>query len=82
MKISSRVLVFDASDIVAESKFWAGLLGGVVHPDEDWHSSSRRRVGHGGATCPKSKAVALTSRRRLSMRCSHTILVLAVTLSS
>jgi glyoxalase superfamily protein len=30
--------VFDASDIEAESGFWAGLLGGTVHRDEDWHS--------------------------------------------
>lgn len=38
MKIARRVVVFDASDIEAESRFWAGLLGGVVHRDEDWHS--------------------------------------------
>lgn len=30
--------MFDASDIEAESKFWAGLLGGSVYRDEDWHS--------------------------------------------
>lgn len=38
MKITQRVIVFDASDIAAESEFWAGLLGGEVHPDEGWHS--------------------------------------------
>ncbi len=38
VKISRRVIVFDASDIGAESKFWAGLLGGEVHRDDDWHS--------------------------------------------
>ncbi len=38
MKIIRRVIVFDARDIEAESRFWAGLLGGLVHPDEDWHS--------------------------------------------
>ena len=38
MKIERRVIVFDARDIEAESSFWAGLLGGIVHPDEDWHS--------------------------------------------
>ena len=38
MKIIGRVIVFDASDIGAESRFWAGLLGGMVHRDEDWHS--------------------------------------------
>jgi hypothetical protein len=30
--------VFDASDIEAESSFWAGLLDGTVHRDDDWHS--------------------------------------------
>jgi Glyoxalase-like domain len=38
VKIIRRVIVFDARDIEAESRFWAGLLGGLVHPDEDWHS--------------------------------------------
>lgn len=38
MKIIRRVVVFDAGDIDAESRFWAGLLGGTVHRDEDWHS--------------------------------------------
>lgn len=37
-KILRRVVVFDADDIEAESSFWAGLLGGTVHRDEDWHS--------------------------------------------
>lgn len=38
MKINRRVIVFDAADVEAESGFWAGLLGGVVHRDDDWHS--------------------------------------------
>ena len=38
MKILRRVIVIDASDIDAESAFWAGLLGGDVHRDDDWHS--------------------------------------------
>lgn len=38
MNVIRRVTVFDASDIEAESRFWAGLLGGTVHRDEDWHS--------------------------------------------
>ena len=38
MKIIRRVIVFDARDIEAESTFWAGLLGGEVHRDEDWPS--------------------------------------------
>jgi catechol 2,3-dioxygenase-like lactoylglutathione lyase family enzyme len=38
MEIIRRVVVFDAKDIDAESHFWAGLLGGRVHRDDDWHS--------------------------------------------
>lgn len=38
MKVIRRVIVFDARDIEAESNFWAGLLGGTVHRDDDWHS--------------------------------------------
>lgn len=38
MKIIRRVIVFDARDIEAESSFWAGLLGAVVHRDDDWYS--------------------------------------------
>lgn len=38
MNIIRRVVVFDAADIEAESRFWAGLLGGTVHRDDDWHS--------------------------------------------
>ena len=38
MKVIRRVIVFDAGDIEAESAFWAGLLGGTVHRDDDWHS--------------------------------------------
>ncbi len=38
MKILRRVVVFDASDIDGESRFWAGLLGGTVHRDDYWHS--------------------------------------------
>ena len=38
VKVTRRVVVFDARDIEAESAFWAGVLGGVVHRDGDWHS--------------------------------------------
>ena len=38
MDIIRRVVVFDAADIDAESHFWAGLLGGEVHRDPNWHS--------------------------------------------
>jgi len=38
MKIKRQVVVFDAADLEAESSFWARLLGGTVHRDDDWHS--------------------------------------------
>jgi catechol 2,3-dioxygenase-like lactoylglutathione lyase family enzyme len=38
MKIRRQIIVFDAADLAAESAFWAGLLGGTVVEDEDWHS--------------------------------------------
>lgn len=38
MRIERRVVVFDAADVEAESSFWAGLLGGEVYRDDDWHS--------------------------------------------
>jgi hypothetical protein len=40
LKISRRVVVFDAADIAGESAFWAGVLGGTVVPegDGDWDS--------------------------------------------
>jgi hypothetical protein len=38
MAIVRRVVVFDASDLGAESAFWAGVLGGRVIADDNWHS--------------------------------------------
>jgi catechol 2,3-dioxygenase-like lactoylglutathione lyase family enzyme len=38
MKIKRHIIVFDAADLAAESAFWAGLLGGTVVADDDWHS--------------------------------------------
>src|ERR1051326_7401729 len=38
MKIYRQVVVFDAADLAAESAFWAGLLGGTVVAEDDWHS--------------------------------------------
>jgi len=37
MVINHRVVVFDAADLAAESTFWAGVLGGAVDADDDWH---------------------------------------------
>src|SRR5262245_3347340 len=33
-----KVVVFDAADLNAESAFWAGMVGGRVFTDENWHS--------------------------------------------
>lgn len=38
MRITRQVIVLDAADLTAESSFWAGLLGGTVVADDDWHS--------------------------------------------
>lgn len=38
MDLVRQVIVFDAAEIHAESAFWAGILGGRVFKDDDWHS--------------------------------------------
>jgi hypothetical protein len=38
MEMVRQVIVFDAADLHAESAFWAGILGGHVFEDDDWHS--------------------------------------------
>lgn len=48
MKINHQVVVFDAADLTAESSFWAGVLGGTVDAEDDWHMifvDGRPRVG-------------------------------------
>ncbi len=37
MQINHRVVVFDAADLSTESAFWAGVLGGRVDAEDDWH---------------------------------------------
>lgn len=37
MRINHQVVVFDAADLPAESRFWAGVLGGTVDAEDDWH---------------------------------------------
>lgn len=37
MKIRYQVVAFDAADLETESAFWAGVLGGEVDRDDDWH---------------------------------------------
>ena len=38
MKVTRKIVVLDAADLDAVSSFWAGLLGGTVDADDDWHS--------------------------------------------
>lgn len=38
MRVSRHTIVFDAADMETESAFWAGVLGGQVRTDDDWHS--------------------------------------------
>lgn len=37
MKINHQVVVFDAADLAPESEFWAGVLGGSVDAEDEWH---------------------------------------------
>ncbi|WP_439383236.1 VOC family protein [Amycolatopsis lexingtonensis] len=37
MRIKHQVVTFDAADLAPESRFWAGVLGGEVDEDGDWH---------------------------------------------
>ena len=37
MQIKHQVVVFDAADLGSESAFWAGVLGGTVDAEDDWH---------------------------------------------
>jgi catechol 2,3-dioxygenase-like lactoylglutathione lyase family enzyme len=37
VKIADQVVVFDAAELAAESSFWAGVLGGTVDAEDDWH---------------------------------------------
>ena len=38
MKILKHTVVFDTAVLAAESTFWAGLLGGSVEAEDDWHT--------------------------------------------
>ncbi len=38
MRIKHQVVVFDAADLDAESRFWAGALDGTVDAEDDWHT--------------------------------------------
>ncbi|WP_329062195.1 VOC family protein [Amycolatopsis sp. NBC_01480] len=37
MRIKHQVVAFDAADMAAESRFWAGVLDGEVDEDDEWH---------------------------------------------
>jgi predicted enzyme related to lactoylglutathione lyase len=49
MDIAYQVVVFDAADLTAVSSFWAGVLGGSVDREDDWHmvmdGDGRPRIG-------------------------------------
>ncbi len=48
MRISHQIVVFDAAELEPESNFWAGVLGGTVDPEDDWHMvlvDGKPRVG-------------------------------------
>lgn len=36
-QINHQIVVFDAPDLATESAFWAGVLGGTVNAENDWH---------------------------------------------
>lgn len=38
MRVRRLIHVFDAPDLHAESSFWAALLDGTVHAEDEWHS--------------------------------------------
>jgi hypothetical protein len=63
MKITRQVIVFDAADLAAESAFWAGLLGGTVYADDDWHS----------VTVDGESQIACNSRRTTLLRTGRTV---------
>ena len=37
LNIRFQVVVIDAADLAAVSGFWAGVLGGAVDAEDDWH---------------------------------------------
>jgi len=49
MDMVRHVIVFDAADLDAESRFWAGMFGGRVYADERFHcvidGSGEWRIG-------------------------------------
>jgi predicted enzyme related to lactoylglutathione lyase len=48
VRINHQVVVFDAAELTPESSFWAGVLGGTVDAEDDWHMvlvEGRPRVG-------------------------------------
>ncbi|MFC7406702.1 VOC family protein [Georgenia alba] len=38
MEITQQIVVLDAADLDAVSRFWADVLGGTVEADDDWHT--------------------------------------------
>ena len=68
MDITHQIIVFDATDIDAESAFRAGMLGGTVDAGDDWHTVSdgagTPRVGVQLAPGHEQQRCTSTCRRR------------------
>jgi hypothetical protein len=37
VKLRAQVVVFDAADLAPESSFWAGVFGGTIDVEDNWH---------------------------------------------
>jgi hypothetical protein len=37
VRIRHQIVVFDAAELAPESAFWAGVLDGTVHAEDEWH---------------------------------------------
>src|SRR4051812_25149535 len=65
MRINHQIVVFAAADLAAESTFWAGMLGGTVDTEDDWHmvmvDGKPRVVSSSRPTTPRP--TGLTERR-------------------
>ena len=64
MQIKYQVVTFDAADLASESAFWAGVLGGDVDVDGDWHMvivDGEPRVGVPVLTLPQRIATCRLS---------------------
>src|SRR3954464_8799418 len=59
VKINFQVVVFDAADLAAESAFWAGVLGGTIDAEADWHGGGRPLTASWRPTGAEARAAGL-----------------------